>query len=70
MVLFLDTEDRTKRGYGMRKDRHKVDFVAEKLQPTKVSFKTHDGERVKFVAMKDQPTEVTFWAKNKPGRGR
>ena len=52
----------------MRKGTHKVDFVAEKPQLTKVSFATRDGERVKFIATKDQPTEVTFWAKNKPGR--
>lgn len=51
----------------MRKGTHKVDFVAEKPQPTKVQFRTRDGEKVKFTAMKEQPTEVTFWAKNKPG---
>jgi hypothetical protein len=50
-----------------RKGTHKVDFIAEKPQPTKVRFTTCDGERVKFIATKDQPTEVTFWAKNKPG---
>jgi len=34
----------------MRKNTHKVDFVAEKPRPTKVSFTTRDGEPVKEVA--------------------
>lgn len=51
----------------MRKGTHKVDFVAEKPQPTKVSFMTLTGERVRFTAVKEQPIEVTFWAENKPG---
>lgn len=43
-----------------------MDFIAEVPQPTKVAFRTKDGEKVQFVAMKEQPTEIKFWAKNKP----
>lgn len=54
----------------MRKGTHKVDFIAEVPQPTKVKFKTADGERVSFTAMKPQPTEVRFWAKDHARRKR
>ncbi len=49
----------------MRKDTHKVSFIAEVPQPTKVKFKTKDGEKVDFIAIKDRLKRVKFFAKNK-----
>ena len=57
-----------KEGMLMRKGTHKVSFVAEVPKPTRISFKTEDGERVSFVAKKERPQKVTFWAKNSPRR--
>jgi hypothetical protein len=50
--------------------RHKVDFIAEVPQPTKVAFRTRDGENIRFIAMKPQKTEVIFYAKNKAKRSK